>query len=67
MGVLPQCGPNGLLAAEPIAILDRKLAKVNNRVVVYALVKWSNHTDEDATWENLTDLLQRYPEFESQA
>lgn len=26
MGVLPHCGPNGLLAAEPIAILDRKLA-----------------------------------------
>lgn len=65
MGILPHCGPDGLLSAEPIAILDRKLAKVNNKAVVYVLVKWSNHTDEDATWECYTDLIQRYPEFES--
>nr|GEY56084.1 hypothetical protein [Tanacetum cinerariifolium] len=47
--LLPHCGPNDLLSAEPIAILDRKLAKVNNRAVAYVLVKWSNHTCEDAT------------------
>ncbi|GJX75373.1 retrotransposable element Tf2 [Tanacetum coccineum] len=63
-GVLPHCGPNGLLSAEPVAILDRRLAKVNNKAVSYVLVKWSNHTDEDATWENYADLIQRYPEFE---
>ncbi|GJS60081.1 reverse transcriptase [Tanacetum coccineum] len=57
--MLPHCGPNGLLSAEPVAILDRRLAKVNNRAVAYVLVKWSNHTDEDATWENYTDLIQR--------
>nr|GEW24594.1 retrotransposon-related protein [Tanacetum cinerariifolium] len=45
--------------AEPIAILDRKLAKVNNKVVAYVLVMWSNHTNEDATWENYGDLTQR--------
>ncbi|GJW64950.1 retrotransposon-related protein [Tanacetum coccineum] len=39
----------GLLSAEPVVILDRKMKKVNNRVSVYILVKWSNHTDEDAT------------------
>ncbi|GJT52693.1 reverse transcriptase [Tanacetum coccineum] len=63
MGMLPHCGPNGLLTAEPIAILDRRMKKVNNRVAVYVLVKWSNHTDEDATWELYSDLLQRFPDF----
>ena len=64
MGILPHCGPDGLLTAEPIAILDRKLAKVNNKRVVYVLVKWTNHNDEDATWECYSDLLQRFPNFE---
>ncbi|GKA82377.1 retrotransposable element Tf2 [Tanacetum coccineum] len=67
MGVLPHCGLNGLLSAEPIVILDRRLAKVNNTAVAYVLVKWSNHTVEDATWENYADLIQRYPEFENHA
>nr|GEY41677.1 retrotransposable element Tf2 [Tanacetum cinerariifolium] len=49
MGILPHYGPSELLSAEPIAILDRKIQKVNNRVAVYILVKWSNHTYEDAT------------------
>ncbi|GJZ42128.1 retrotransposable element Tf2 [Tanacetum coccineum] len=39
--VLPHFGPNGLLLAEPVAILDRRLAKMNNRAVAYVLVKWS--------------------------
>ncbi|GJS04942.1 retrotransposable element Tf2 [Tanacetum coccineum] len=56
-GVLPHCGPNGLLLAEPVAILDKRLAKMNNKAVVYVLVKWYNHTDEDATWENYADLI----------
>ncbi|GKC94093.1 hypothetical protein Tco_1159535, partial [Tanacetum coccineum] len=49
MGKLPHCGTNGLLSAEPEAILDRQMKKVNNKVVVCVLVKWSNHTVEDAT------------------
>ncbi|GJT77699.1 reverse transcriptase [Tanacetum coccineum] len=39
MGMLPHCGPNGLLPAEPLAILDRRIKKVNNKVAVYVLVK----------------------------
>ena len=49
MGILPHCGEDGLLSVEPEAILDRKLAKVNNRAVVYVLVKWANHSEENAT------------------
>ncbi|GKC12807.1 hypothetical protein Tco_1009589, partial [Tanacetum coccineum] len=37
-------------------VLDRKLAKQGNRVVVYGLIQWSNGTVEDFTWELLTDI-----------
>ncbi|GJZ47519.1 retrotransposable element Tf2 [Tanacetum coccineum] len=44
----------------------------NNRVAVYVLVKWSNHTDEDsnhtdedATWELYSDLIHRFPKEKS--
>ncbi|GJW87359.1 retrotransposable element Tf2, partial [Tanacetum coccineum] len=63
MGMLPYCGSTRLLSAKPIAILDRKMKKVNNRVAFYVLVKWSNHTDEDATWELYSDLLQIFSDF----
>ncbi|GJR80456.1 retrotransposable element Tf2 [Tanacetum coccineum] len=66
-GILLHCKPNKVLSAEPVAILDRRLAKVNNKAATYVLVKWSNHTDEDATWENYADLIQRYPQFERHA
>ncbi|GJT89995.1 reverse transcriptase [Tanacetum coccineum] len=49
MGMMPHCGPNGLLTAKSLAILDRRMKKVNNKVAVYVLVKWSHHTNEDAT------------------
>ncbi|GJS46028.1 putative mitochondrial protein [Tanacetum coccineum] len=63
MGMLPHGGPNGLIVVEPIAILDRMMTKVNNKVAVYVLVKWSHHTDEDATWELYSDLLYRFSDF----
>nr|GEX38621.1 retrotransposon-related protein [Tanacetum cinerariifolium] len=59
----PHCSPNGVLSAEPVAILDRRLAKVGNRAVPYVLIKWSNHSQEDATWENYADLIQRNPQY----
>ncbi|GKG46550.1 reverse transcriptase, partial [Tanacetum coccineum] len=59
IGILPHYGSNGVLLAEPVAILDRRLAKVGNRAVPYVLIKWSNHSDEDAIWENYADLIQR--------
>ncbi|GJR23769.1 retrotransposon-related protein [Tanacetum coccineum] len=63
VGILPHCGPTWLISVEPIAILDMKMVKVNNKVAVDVLVKWSNHTDEDAMWELYNDLWQRFPDF----
>lgn len=60
---LPELDTLGQLRVEPIAILDRKIAKRGNRVVVYVLVHWSNATPADATWELFDDVEKRFPEF----
>ncbi|GJW47595.1 retrotransposon-related protein [Tanacetum coccineum] len=64
---LPHCTQEGLITAIPVAILDRKIAKVNNAAVVYWLVQWSNGNNDDATWEVATDLQARYPAFDPDA
>ncbi|XP_058222847.1 uncharacterized protein LOC131332555 [Rhododendron vialii] len=61
---LPLTGDDGQLQLEPIAILERKLVKRNNRPHILVLVQWSNSIPEDATWENWHDLHQRFPHFQ---
>ena len=39
---------------KPIAFLDRKERVTRNRVVKFYKVLWSNHGEEDATWEQRT-------------
>nr|GFA41315.1 retrovirus-related Pol polyprotein from transposon 17.6 [Tanacetum cinerariifolium] len=55
----PFCGPDGVLSVEPEAIIGKILGKLKNKAVLYVLVKWVNQTEEEATWELYTDLLQR--------
>ena len=64
MGVLPHCDDEGLIAATPLKLLERKVIKQNNRMVVIGLIQWKNGSIEDATWDNLADIVQRFPEFE---
>ena len=63
MGRFPQCDAEELLAATPLKLLERKLVKQNNRLVVFGLIQWTNGTVDDATWENLADIVQRFPDF----
>ncbi|GKD30541.1 putative nucleotidyltransferase, ribonuclease H [Tanacetum coccineum] len=58
------CDENGLLAAQPLALLDRKMVKQRNAVSVYRLIQWTNGSVEDATWEPLDKLSKDYPEFD---
>ncbi|GJX25621.1 retrotransposon-related protein [Tanacetum coccineum] len=64
VGILPHCGLDGVLSMEPEAIFGKRLGKLNNKAVFYVLVKWVNQTEEDATWELYTDLIQRFPQME---
>nr|GEU39550.1 putative mitochondrial protein [Tanacetum cinerariifolium] len=57
VGVLPLCRPDGVLSVEPEAIIGKRLGKLNNKAILYVLVKWVNQTEEEATWELYTDLL----------
>ncbi|GJV60187.1 hypothetical protein Tco_1466287 [Tanacetum coccineum] len=47
MGEFPQPNDEGLIAASPWKLLERKLV----RLVVFGLIQWSIGTQEDATWE----------------
>ncbi|GJT85576.1 retrotransposable element Tf2 [Tanacetum coccineum] len=62
-GKFPQCDDEGLLAATPLTLLERKIVKQNNMMVIYGLIQWSNGEIEDATWEKLEDIVSRFPEF----
>lgn len=66
-GILPDVDDFGLLAAEPIAILDRKIGKKGNHAVVYILIHWSNKPKEDSTWELYDDIAVRFPQFNMDA
>ena len=50
-----------------IAVLDRKLGKQGNKVVVYVLIQWSTGSKEDAIWELYLDIEQKFPTFDLSA
>ena len=58
---LPLLDADGVLSKEPIAIMDRRINKRKGQAITEVLVHWSNCFPEDATWECLFDLQQRFP------
>ena len=64
---LPELDAQGLIAAEPVAVLDRKLGKKGNHAVVYVLIQWSTGSKEDATWELYTEMEKHLPSFDLSA
>ena len=59
---LPATDKEGRMHIMPIAILDRKIMKKDNRAVTVGLIQWSNLYPEDATWEDLEVLQQQFPD-----
>ncbi|KAJ0985390.1 hypothetical protein J5N97_003746 [Dioscorea zingiberensis] len=47
----------------PVAILGREDKQLRNRTIPFVKVKWSNHSEREATWEREEDMRQRYPEL----
>ena len=48
---------------KPVAVVDRKERVTRNRVVKFYKVLWSNHVEEDATWEMEDYLKEVYKTF----
>jgi hypothetical protein len=66
--VLPQVAPleADLTHAEhPIKILDQKSHGTRHKMIKFFKIQWSNHTVEEATWENENFLRSHHPNFES--
>ncbi|KAJ3685492.1 hypothetical protein LUZ61_014656 [Rhynchospora tenuis] len=60
---LPVVSPEGNLHIIPEVILARRMVKRNNAAVPQLLIKWSNLSEEDATWEDYEVIKKRHPEF----
>src|SRR6266540_2285561 len=45
----------------PIRILDEAKRKLRNRTIKMVKVQWSNHTEEEATWECEDQMCADYP------
>ena len=60
---VPDMDELGMLAAESVVVLARRLGKKGNRVVVYVLIQWSNKPKEEATWECYFEIEAKFPNF----
>jgi hypothetical protein len=45
----------------PIRILEESEQRTRNNVIKFYKVQWSNHTEEEATWEREDHLKAEYP------
>ncbi|WVZ75493.1 hypothetical protein U9M48_023539 [Paspalum notatum var. saurae] len=48
---------------KPIKILDQKQRSTQRRTINFYKVQWSNHSEEEATWEQEEFLQTKYPGF----
>jgi hypothetical protein len=48
----------------PIKILDQKSRVTRHKKIKFYKTQWSNHTEEEATWESEDFLRSRHPNFE---
>jgi hypothetical protein len=65
--VLPEVAPldTDLTYPEhPIKILDQKSHVTRRKTIKFYKIQWSNHTEEEATWESEEFLRSRHPDFE---
>jgi hypothetical protein len=48
----------------PIKILDEKSRVTRCKTIKFYKIQWSNHMEEEATWESEDFLRSRHPDFE---
>jgi hypothetical protein len=47
----------------PIKILDQKDRVTRRKIIKFFKIQWSNHFEEEATWESEDFLRSRHPDF----
>lgn len=62
---LPPLLPDSSVQWTPTKILNRGLFKLRNQPVVRWLIQWSGLPEEDATWEDATNIERRLPQFQT--
>ncbi|WVZ80449.1 hypothetical protein U9M48_027922 [Paspalum notatum var. saurae] len=58
-----QIQPDLTYEEKPIKILDQKQRATRRRTINFYKVQWSNHSEEEATWEQEEFLRTKYPGF----
>ena len=58
---LPAVSVEHILAPEPVAVLDTRTHQLRSRLITQVLVQWQDESKDDATWEKLFDLQQKFP------
>ncbi|WVZ48601.1 hypothetical protein U9M48_000022 [Paspalum notatum var. saurae] len=58
-----QIQPDLTYQEQPIKILDQKQRSTRRRTINFYKVQWSNHSEEEATWEQEEFLRTKYPGF----
>jgi hypothetical protein len=48
----------------PIKVLDQKDRVTRRKTIKFFKIQWSNHSEEEATWESENFLCSRHPNFE---
>ena len=47
----------------PSRILDQSERKIRNKTTKFLKVQWSNHSEDEATWEREDRLREEYPDL----
>ncbi|WVZ89570.1 hypothetical protein U9M48_035953 [Paspalum notatum var. saurae] len=58
-----QIQPDLTYEEKPIRILDQKQRATRRRAIKFYKVQWSNHSEEEATWEQEEFWQTKYPSF----
>jgi hypothetical protein len=64
--VLPEVTPleaDLLYPKHPIKVLDQKDHVMRRKTIKFFNIQWSNHSEEEATWENKDFLHSCHPDF----
>lgn len=61
--ILPLMDEEGQQMLIPVAVLEKRLVKKNNRAAGQWLIQWSHLPKEEATWEDAEEFMKKFPKY----